>query len=386
MSLPVVGTTPGGSTGTSWGPQLTQSLLQVDAHDHSPGKGALLSFTSASFVPTTDLGFNNHSLFGINNITASGSVSANALTGSHTQISGGLAAFIGIAGITITTNSLGQVLVSSSIGDDRFASYILVSLDAENPNARFITGSGGTSITDGGVGGPLTLSSSAPVVQNIVGLGGVSTSHTGQTWFVSSSLVTVSGTGGSAVSSGGGTTYVVSSSLVTVSGSGATSVSNGGGSSYVVSSSTPAATQVQFVPLTASNWNPSPTTVAQALVALASPNFTATLAPTQNNLVAVSVSGTISKNKSGVVSLAGTLVVNPSAAASGSAQLFRDSTQIGPTMSLLMAVQVPLAFSLDWIDTLPDTGPHTYSLQVSASLGTLSVSASAGSMLVRELN
>jgi len=225
MSLPIVGVTPGGGSGNSWGPLLTTSLGQIDVHDHSPGKGAPLVMTSGSFKVATDLGFAGHSLFAVDNIQAIGQITALGLTGSLTQIivsasfsgtfsSGTLsgstflptgsftplslysasyaAAFVGVGGIQVLTNSFGQVLISGTVGDDRYASFILAQPDAEDPNYRVITGSGGTSLIDGGAGGFMTVSSSigagrdaafvltatadgrAPNARTITGSGGVS--------------------------------------------------------------------------------------------------------------------------------------------------------------------------------------------------------------------
>ena len=166
LALPVVGVTPGGGSGTSWGPLLTASLDTIDAHDHSPGKGAPLSVTAPQFTVESDLGFGGHSLFSIKNLIASGTLTAAALSGSLTQIplmlsgtvTGTLAAFVGVGGIQVSTNSLGQVLISGSVGDDRYASYVLAQPDAENPNYRVISGSGGLTVVDGGPQGNLAIS------------------------------------------------------------------------------------------------------------------------------------------------------------------------------------------------------------------------------------
>lgn len=471
MTLPAVGTTPGGYSGTSWGPLLTQSLQQVDAHDHSPGKGAPLTFTSGSFQVATDLGFGAHSLYSIQNILASGTITAQAFSGSLTQIRSGsfssgswtggvaysgsfvpggnftystssLAAFVGVGGIQVATNSLGQVLISASIGDDKYASYLLAVPDAENPNFRQITGSGNVSTVDGGPGAFMTISGAVgadryasyitlgPTANDpnarTLGLSGSGFSFvdsgpggtltlkdydawndTGNGLYTTSSVTVIgpggftgsltrtntgnpymTGLGGVSISTNSLGQVIISGSVPTITdltGSGATAVSASGGI-WTVSSSVPTATQIQFIPLTASNWNPAPTTVGQALVQLASPNFTASLAPPQSGSAVVSVSGSIAKAKSGVISLSGMLTVNPSLLASGTAQLYRDATAIGPTMSLLMSLQVPQAFSLNWIDTLPDVSIHTYSMQVSASVGTLTVLSGSGALNVREIN
>ena len=78
-------------------------------------------------------------------------------TGSLTRLATGQTYLVGVGGTGITTNSLGQVLVSSSIGPNRQASYALVSPDAQNPNARTIVAGTGISISDGGPGGSLVI-------------------------------------------------------------------------------------------------------------------------------------------------------------------------------------------------------------------------------------
>ena len=428
MSLPIVGVTPGGGTGVSWGPLLTGALGVVDAHDHSAGKGAPLSFTSQSVNVATDLGFNGHSLFNIDNISTIGSITALALTGSLTQVilsasfsgsftsgtisgstyiptgsfipqsivSGTLVLgpyLIGSGGIMVSTNSLGQVIVSNRDFDtwtDPGNGFIVttssVSIDSQGRLANsvasdiffFVSGSHGDS-KKALFGGDVTASGS--IISPTFGFSGsLTTLASGLAYLVSQGALSISTNSlGQVVVSGSGP------QVTNLSGTGATTVTNVG-TLYVVSSSTPAATQVQFIPLTASNWNPSPTTVAQAISQLAAPNFSASLAAGVSGVVTASVTANIAKAKTGVVNLSGMLVVNPDTTCTGSAQFYRDSTQIGPTMKLSMTTGVPTVFALQWIDTLPDNVFHTYSMTASASLGTLAVSASAGSLTVREIN
>lgn len=88
-------------------------------------------------------------------------------TGSNGQIilsgsggSGGSITSITGAGGTAVSNVGGAYTVSSSIGADLFAAYLLLSASAEDTKARILTASGGTSMLDTGPGGTLTLSSS----------------------------------------------------------------------------------------------------------------------------------------------------------------------------------------------------------------------------------
>jgi len=259
LVLPVVGTTPGGGSGTSWGPLLTSSIDTIDAHDHSPGKGAPLNVTAAQLNVHSDLDFGGHSIYDLNNITISGSVEASALSGSLTQISSGsyasgswsggvaysgsftpsgpfgytgLPYLVGVAGTRISTNSLGQVIISGSLG-----------------GANYVTG----------------------------------------------------------------------------------------------------------------------------------------LATSQIAVVTASVSASnLTKQRNGIVSVTGMLVVNPDTESSGSAQLYRDTTPVGASMALPLGLQSPTAFVLQWLDFLPDTAPHAYSMQVTSSAGTLAVIPGQGSITAFE--
>lgn len=311
MNLPVVGVTPGGGGSGHWGPLLTESLGLVDSHDHSPGHGAPLSVTAPQFIVKGDLDFGGHSLLDIKNLSisgtaylsgsiiSSGTIFAPQLTGSLTQISGGLAYLIGVGGITVATNSLGQVLVSASVGDDRYASYILAVADAENPNARVISvGSGSNAtvvFTDAGPGGSFgigvrvyqvlqdqgngksyttasinayggltgSLTQTSTGLAYMVGIGGVTitTNSLGQVIVsgAAGAVTDIVGAGGSTVSSVG-SDFTVSSSIGadayasyllasasaqdtkarTIAGLGGTSViDNGAGSTLQVSSAAP---------------------------------------------------------------------------------------------------------------------------------------------------
>lgn len=225
LALPVVGVTNGGGAGTSWGPMLTASLDQIDAHDHSPGKGAPMQAQASTFKVVGDLDFGGHNLFDIGNLqmSNSGTLTAWALTGSLTQLipSGStlpLAAFIGFGGIQVSTNSLGQVIisgsfpevsditgsggtsilssgtiwtVSSSVGAGRDGSYIVVAaVGGRAPNARIIATQGGVSVSDGGPGGNLTISGSSPQISNLTGIGGVLVTPNGSLYTVSGAIGT----------------------------------------------------------------------------------------------------------------------------------------------------------------------------------------------------
>jgi hypothetical protein len=208
-------------------------------------------------------------------------------------------------GGTYVTSSGGSFTVSSSIYANVSSSYVVVGIDAENPNERRIVGAGGTTVTDNGAGstlvisstlgqsssfygqggtsvsvvgasvtisssappwndifgqggtavtvtgGQVAVSSSAPVVQNIVGQGGTSVSNTGPTWFVSSSAAVSQsfvGQGGTMVSVVGSQVQVSSSAPPwnDIFGQGGTAVTVTGGQ-VAVSSSVGANLQASFV-------------------------------------------------------------------------------------------------------------------------------------------
>jgi len=200
---------------------LTASITTIDAHDHSPGKGAQIQAQASTLRVVGDLDFGSHNLYDIGNVTMSpsGTLKTWALSGSLTQFipSGStlpLAAFVGFGGIQVTTNSVGQVVisgsfpevsdvtgsggtsvaavgtiwtVSSSVGPGKYASYIIASASAQAPNARLIAGLGGVSVIDNGPGSTLQISGSVPTISNLTGLGTTVVTPNGSLYTVSSS-------------------------------------------------------------------------------------------------------------------------------------------------------------------------------------------------------
>jgi len=157
-------------------------------------------------------------LFGAD-VFSSGSISAiNGFTGSLTQLVNGLPYLIALGSITITTNSLGQVIisgsggssgattvtgtggtlvtnvgsaytVSSSVGADLYASYLTVSGSGFDPNGRIFTAGSNITLVDNGPGGSLIISAIASgTTTNVTGAGGSSVSQVGSTYTVSSSI------------------------------------------------------------------------------------------------------------------------------------------------------------------------------------------------------
>lgn len=205
------------------------------------------------------------SVFG-GDVTVSGTLTAfQGFSGSLTQLSSGIPYIIGVGSVTVTTNSLGQVIlsgtggasgftsatgsggtsvsndglgnytISSSVGAAKYSSYVVIGLDADNPNERKLTAGSGISITDDGPDNNVLISTTAssgtiyadlygsyavvtadaelPNAFVVTGQGGITVSHSTGFLFISSSVITVAGTGGTAVTDGGGTAFTVSSSV-----------------------------------------------------------------------------------------------------------------------------------------------------------------------------
>jgi hypothetical protein len=210
---------------------LVSASLVIDSHNHSAGHGAPIEITyflSQSYSGSYSSGSwsGGHPYSG--SFTGSGIFTP--VTSTYT-----VPYFEGYGGTNVSTNSLGQIIISSSMGDTN-ASYLLVNPDGGKPNSRVFAVTGGLSVTDGGPGGSYLLSSSAPVFQNMVGQGGIVVSHAGQTWYVSSSVPVTDTFVGI-----GGTSVVVSGSVVTISSSISTALSQSfygqGATSVLVSGS-----------------------------------------------------------------------------------------------------------------------------------------------------
>ena len=210
----------------------------------------------------------------VGDMFSSGSMTAlTGFTGSLTKLPSGLPYMVALGSVTITTNSLGQLIisgsgggggtsptvtniigaggtavsaagtvftVSSSISSNASASYALVTSDViHEPNSRVLTASGGTSLVDNGPGSTLVYSSSVgadlyasyllvsassadPHARVLVAQGSVTLidNGPGSTLIISGSggggssptVTSINGAGGSAVSNIG-TVFTVSSSV-----------------------------------------------------------------------------------------------------------------------------------------------------------------------------
>ncbi len=102
------------------------------------------------------------STFTANSFTASLGVTATSLTGSLTKLASGISYLVGIGGVTITSQSNGQVFISASAGGSGgsgtvTAQYLTLATDATLTAERVLTPSTGLFATDGGANGAYTI-------------------------------------------------------------------------------------------------------------------------------------------------------------------------------------------------------------------------------------
>jgi hypothetical protein len=217
---------------------------------------------SSSFSPVTQI-------LGVGAVTVTHVGGVWTVSGSGGSGGAPITSISGSGGISATAPDVnGNVIVSGTIAAFASASYIVVALDAQNPNERRLIGAGGTTVTDQGAGSTITVSSSLGQSSSFYGQGGTSVSVVGASVTISSSLPPfndIFGQGGTSVTVTGGQVAVsssappfnnlygvggtkvtitgdqaqVSSSVVTVVGAGGTTVTTGGGTTFTVSSSAP---------------------------------------------------------------------------------------------------------------------------------------------------
>lgn len=170
------------------------------------------------------------SIAGVGGITVTQNGTQWIVSGSQGLVS----QILGSGGTTVS-NSGGDYTVSSSVGANLFGSFVEVGTDSINSQSRKIAQGSGITVTDNGPGGTLVIAATGIVSASIyadlwgsyitaapsaelpnyfvaTGQGGTAVSIGTKLLNISSSLVTVSGVGGTSVTDGGGTTYVVSSS------------------------------------------------------------------------------------------------------------------------------------------------------------------------------
>jgi hypothetical protein len=142
------------------------------------------------------------------------------------------------------------------------------------------------------------------------------------------------------------------------------------------------ALQVLYSPGTVSNWNPSPAIVSSALDQLAAPNFV----QAQNNTgtgtgTVTAVTGNITKARSGKVAVSGVVTGTCSAGATMTVSLLRDSSQILTLPALTELTTDSFDIPINFIDTLPNTSAHTYTVKGVASTGNVTVGT--GGLLIQ---
>lgn len=168
----------------------------------TPNTASFFGSDVAFYVSGTHLaGKSGHvSLFGGDLVISGSTFCWGGVSGSLQRLTSGDAYLVGTGSVGITTNSLGQVVISASLGS----------------TISKIVGAGGTSVSSP-TGPVVTVSSSFGTVTQLIGQGGISVSEaTGPVVTLSASLGSITqliGAGGTSVSQATGPSPTVSSSL-----------------------------------------------------------------------------------------------------------------------------------------------------------------------------
>lgn len=136
------------------------------------GTGMLL--TDAGAGSTVTLGIDNNVVATVSGTTFTGAIlaaSAGGITGSITQTRAGTPFITAAAnnGVTISTGSNGQIILSSSIGAPTTSPYVTIGNDSSLSSERALTAGTGINITDGGAGSTVTLAINNGVVATVSG-------------------------------------------------------------------------------------------------------------------------------------------------------------------------------------------------------------------------
>ena len=201
-----------------------------------------------------------------NNIVAtlSGSI-FQKISGSLQRTAAGDPYIVGQGAVTVSTNSLGQIIISGSGGSGSgaptTAQYLVLAVDGTLTNERVLTAGGGVTLTDGGAGGAATLGINNAVIATISGStftrlsGSLQKTAAGLSYLVAAgaiSIVTqsngqivISASAGNSTNVGGGdpgAQYLVLAQTASLSnervfavGAGLTSVDGGANNSYTLS-------------------------------------------------------------------------------------------------------------------------------------------------------
>jgi hypothetical protein len=172
----IVGAIAGGTGGAD----VSASYVTIGNTGSLPNERSL---TAGTGVLITDGGANANVTLGIDNnvvATLSGSVftgvvSASAgLSGSLQQVGPGLSYLIAGANMIVTSQSNGQIIISSTAtggggGADVSGSYVTIGNTGSLPNERALTAGTGLLLTDGGAGSSVTLGINNNVVATVSG-------------------------------------------------------------------------------------------------------------------------------------------------------------------------------------------------------------------------
>jgi hypothetical protein len=213
--------TSGSTGGTSGGgdPNATYVVMSTTASLNAertlnPGTG--LRLVDGGPNGNVTLLINDNTVATVSGTTFTGPVSAgNGLSGSLQQTTAGLSYLVAGDNVTITSQSNGQVRISSidtggGTGADPGATYLVVSTTGSLPNERSLAQGTGISFTDAGAGSTFTVGINNNVVATVSG-----TTFTGP-------VIANSGLSGSLQQTTSGLSYLIGGNNITV-----TSQSNG---------------------------------------------------------------------------------------------------------------------------------------------------------------
>jgi len=142
------------------------------------------------------------------------------------------------------------------------------------------------------------------------------------------------------------------------------------------------ASNVGYTPATAGNWQPAPTQAAAALDQLAAPNFVQAAANTgTGTTTSTAVTGNIAKLRSGKVQVRGVATGLISANGTITVSLLRDATPILTLPAITVLSTTGHSIPINFIDTLPNTANHTYTVQQVAD-GAHTITVGAGGNLI----
>lgn len=121
------------------------------------------------------------------------------------------------------------------------------------------------------------------------------------------------------------------------------------------------------------------------IIANPPPNFKQNAGNAGTGTATVTVTtAAISKQTTGQMNVAGSILCSVSAAATLTVQLQKDGAALGNPMSIALALGATIGVSLNFVDTATDSAGHTYGLKATSSLGILTVAATSAQVKVSE--